>query len=141
METDGCTARLETEGSSLHNYLGHNAVPMLLVETYLAPSRLHGIGLFAKAAIPKGTKVWEFTPGFDQELLPEMVERLSDASRERVLSYAYYNREKMRFILCSTMHGSSITARSLMLRTWVLPLGISTKGWRLPPGTFRPTRN
>lgn len=74
---------------------------MLLVETYLAPSKIHGIGLFAKDRIPKGTKIWEFTPGFDQELTQEQIDQLSEACRERILNYVYYNANKMRYILCS----------------------------------------
>ncbi len=74
---------------------------MLLVETYLAPSKIHGIGLFAKNCIPKGTKIWEFTPGFDQELTQEQIDQLSEACRERILNYVYYNANKMRYILCA----------------------------------------
>jgi uncharacterized protein len=33
---------------------------MMLVETRLAPSAIHGIGLFAVRSIPQGTAVWEF---------------------------------------------------------------------------------
>lgn len=74
---------------------------MLLVETYLAPSPLHGIGLFAATRIERGTVIWEFLPGFDQELSKEDIARLSEASRQRILNYAYYNARKMRFILCA----------------------------------------
>ena len=74
---------------------------MLLVETYLAPSPLHGIGLFAAERIAQGTVVWKFLPGFDQELSEQDVARLSPACRERILNYAYYNACKMRYILCA----------------------------------------
>jgi hypothetical protein len=74
---------------------------MLLIDTYLAPSKIEGIGLFAKEPISKGTKVWEFTPGFDLELSPEEVDRLAAGCRERILNYAYFNAQKMRHILCS----------------------------------------
>lgn len=74
---------------------------MLLVDTYLAPSKIEGIGLFAQKPIPKGTKIWEFTPGFDLELSPEEVDHLAECSRERILNYAYFNAQKMRHILCS----------------------------------------
>ena len=33
---------------------------MLLVDTYIAPSKIHGIGLFAGADISKGTPIWKF---------------------------------------------------------------------------------
>ena len=38
---------------------------MLLVRVRLAPSPLHGIGVFAVDPIPSGTEVWRFTPGLD----------------------------------------------------------------------------
>jgi SET domain-containing protein len=39
---------------------------MLTVETYIAPSRIHGIGLFAKRPIEKCTLVAYFEPDFDR---------------------------------------------------------------------------
>ena len=39
---------------------------MLTVETYIAPSRIHGIGLFAKQPIEKCTLVAYFEPDFDR---------------------------------------------------------------------------
>ena len=38
---------------------------MLVVETYLAPSKIHGIGLFASQFIPQGTAIWRFHPVID----------------------------------------------------------------------------
>ncbi len=40
---------------------------MLLIETRVAPSAIHGLGLFAVKFIPRGTPVWKFQPGFDRE--------------------------------------------------------------------------
>jgi SET domain-containing protein len=74
---------------------------MLYVETYLAPSPIHGIGLFAATRVEQGTTIWEFVPGFDQELSEEDIARLSGACRERILNYAYYNARKLRHILCA----------------------------------------
>jgi SET domain-containing protein len=74
---------------------------MLLIETRLAQSPTHGIGLFAAQHVEAGAKIWEFTPGFDLELSEEELGRLSEACRLRVLHYAYYNARRMRYILCS----------------------------------------
>lgn len=74
---------------------------MLFVETYVAPSPVHGLGLFAAQPITKGAMIWEFTPGFDLELSNADLERLSEPCRQRVLWYAYFSVSRMRYILCS----------------------------------------
>lgn len=38
---------------------------MLTVKTYLAPSRIHGIGLFAAETIPKNTIIWKLNHNID----------------------------------------------------------------------------
>jgi hypothetical protein len=49
---------------------------MLIVETYLAPSRVHGIGLFAANDIPAHAVVWKFKSFIDTVLPPERFLRL-----------------------------------------------------------------
>ena len=39
---------------------------MMLVPTYIAPSRIEGVGVFAEAAIPKGTLIWRLDPNLDR---------------------------------------------------------------------------
>lgn len=39
---------------------------MLKVKSYLATSKVHGIGLFAGEGIKEGTTVWQFNPYIDQ---------------------------------------------------------------------------
>ena len=57
---------------------------MMLVKTRVAPSGIHGNGLFAAEPIPAGTPIWRFAAGFDQEFtpafwsgLPELADRKS----------------------------------------------------------------
>jgi hypothetical protein len=49
---------------------------MLLIDTYLGPSPIDGVGVFASADIPSRIKIWEFVPGFDRLLEPTDVARL-----------------------------------------------------------------
>lgn len=49
---------------------------MLIVETYLAPSRVHGIGLFAANDIPARSVVWKFQNFIDTVMPPERFLRL-----------------------------------------------------------------
>lgn len=75
--------------------------PMLYVDTYLAPSPIHGIGLFAARHIPRGALIWAFAPGFDQAFTREDIDRLTEPCRRRVLQYAYYNAARRCYILCA----------------------------------------
>jgi SET domain-containing protein len=62
---------------------------MLLVETYLEKSSIHGFGLFASKSIPKGTKVWEFTPGLDREWSIEEFNLLPEKAKNYILHYGW----------------------------------------------------
>lgn len=74
---------------------------MMLARAKTGPSNIHSIGLFAKEFIPKGTKVWEFTEGFDLILTKEEVRNLSEAAREQFLNYAYLSKKSGKYVLCS----------------------------------------
>lgn len=73
---------------------------MLLVKTYLAPSKIHGIGLFAAEPIPKGTPTWKFMDGFDLAINKEDINKLSDPARKQFENYAYLNQQTGKYILC-----------------------------------------
>lgn len=47
---------------------------MLLVQTYVAPSPIEGVGVFAAEAIPAGALIWRLDPAFDRLI------RYADAS-------------------------------------------------------------
>lgn len=49
---------------------------MLLIRTRLAPSPIHGLGVFAAEPVKKGGKVWRFVPGFDQLIDPRLIPAL-----------------------------------------------------------------
>jgi SET domain-containing protein len=73
---------------------------MLLVRTRLAPSAIHGLGVFAAEPIARGTEVWRFTPDFDLDLDPKALEALPAHTRESLLVYGYLDPRLQRFILC-----------------------------------------
>lgn len=73
----------------------------MLIGSIIGQSKIHGIGLFAKEPVSKGTKVWEFSPGFDLALTTEEVQSLSEAAREQFLNYAYLSKESGKYVLCS----------------------------------------
>jgi len=73
---------------------------MLLVPTRLAPSPIHGFGVFAAAPIAQGTPVWRFAPGLDMEFEPGIVDTLPAQVRTFFSHYGYLDRNVGRIILC-----------------------------------------
>ena len=74
---------------------------MLYVKTKLKESPINGIGCYADEDIPRGTLIWKFTKGFDQEFALDFPEKLSEPSREQFLKYAYISKTTGNYILCS----------------------------------------
>jgi uncharacterized protein len=62
---------------------------MLIVRTYVAPSSIHGLGVFVSEPLKKGTPVWIFNPVIDQEITAKELAALPDAVRDIVLSRSF----------------------------------------------------
>jgi uncharacterized protein len=73
---------------------------MLLVKTFLAPSRIHGIGLFAAEPIRAGTVVWRLHPAIDLELTEDELEALAEPAREQLRKYTYTDLVRRKLVLC-----------------------------------------
>ncbi|OGJ64288.1 hypothetical protein A3C37_05415 [Candidatus Peribacteria bacterium RIFCSPHIGHO2_02_FULL_53_20] len=74
---------------------------MLLCKTILEKSPIHGIGVFAACDIPKGTVIWEFTDGFDQEISAGLIEGLPAPARDCILKYAYRKPDSDLYVHCA----------------------------------------
>ncbi len=70
------------------------------VKTYLAPSTVQGIGVFAGEDIPKGTLVWKFDPPIDQKFDQSVIDSLPDHLRHFMDRYGYYDQNAKGYILC-----------------------------------------
>ncbi len=70
----------------------------MLVKTKIKESSVHGIGLFADQHIPKGTEIWQFTPGFDQKFTREQI--LSFPDLLQIYMYNYSWRSKKTRLYC-----------------------------------------
>jgi uncharacterized protein len=74
---------------------------MLLVPTFLAPSAIHGIGLFASAPIHAGTPVWRLDETFDQPVDEAALARLDLVAQLQVQRYAYVDPARQVRVLCA----------------------------------------
>ncbi|HZZ85065.1 MAG TPA: SET domain-containing protein [Anaeromyxobacteraceae bacterium] len=74
---------------------------MLRVKTYLAPSAIHGTGLFAGEDIPKGTVVWRLDPAVDVRLTRAQLESLPGPGAEQIRKYSYRDLVLGEYVLCA----------------------------------------
>lgn len=72
---------------------------MLLVRTYIGPSRIHGMGLFAAEPLAKGTPFWRFEPDFDQAISPERFAVLPELTQQHIRWFAYKSQTDAHYIL------------------------------------------
>lgn len=61
----------------------------MLIRTKVAPSQIHGLGVFADEFIPKGTILWKYVAGFDLRFSGQDIEKLPDPIQEFIRTYAY----------------------------------------------------
>jgi uncharacterized protein len=62
---------------------------MMLIPTYVAPSSIEGVGIFAAEDVPQGTPIWRLDPNLDRLLSPEQIAALPPIHREFVERYGY----------------------------------------------------
>ncbi len=62
---------------------------MMLIPTYVAPSRIEGVGLFAAENIPAGALIWRLEPALDRLLTKEDLAALPADHQAFVERYGY----------------------------------------------------
>lgn len=62
---------------------------MIIVSTYLGQSAIHGLGVFAKEPIARGTKVWEYNSLFDLTFSEAEFAALPPSVREEIEVHLY----------------------------------------------------
>ena len=62
---------------------------MIIVPTYLSPSSIHGLGVFAREPIRKGDTVWKFNPRFDLTFSEADFEALPPSVRAEIEVHLY----------------------------------------------------
>ncbi len=72
---------------------------MLTIETYVAPSRIHGTGLFSGQNIERGTIVSFVMPAFDTLISKETFEGFPEITQRYIKKYAFYINKYVSYYL------------------------------------------
>lgn len=78
---------------------GRPSLCMMLIPVRIDRSPVHGMGLFAAAAVPRGTPVWRFEPGFDREFSMADFDRLPLQARTHLRHYGYLDGSSATWVL------------------------------------------
>ncbi len=62
---------------------------MMMIKTFVAPSEIQGLGVFAGEFVPEGGELWALNPKFDILLHPGEIENLLPHMRDYVQRYSY----------------------------------------------------
>ncbi|MBB5517820.1 SET domain-containing protein [Amphiplicatus metriothermophilus] len=78
---------------------------MLLVSTYVAPSAVEGVGVFAAEPIKKGTVIWRFEPEFDRLIPMDKYLSAPPYLKDLLDRYAYPSPDRPGFIVYEVDNG------------------------------------
>ena len=73
---------------------------MLLVKTKVAPSPVHGLGLFADQFIPRGTRIWEYSEVVDSRFDASRLVGLTEKEQDELLKHSYLNPSSGLYVVC-----------------------------------------
>src|ERR1700759_5401820 len=62
---------------------------MFIIQTYVAPSSVHGNGVYAGETIAEGQPIWRFAPGLDLVVPFDVIANAPQAFQDYMEMYAY----------------------------------------------------
>lgn len=73
---------------------------MMMVETVLKPSNIHGIGVFLAAPVTKGTLLWRFDSRIDRVYCEEEIGSMPPLAQDFLRTYSTWNTAVQLWVLC-----------------------------------------
>jgi hypothetical protein len=77
---------------------------MFIIETYIAPSEVHGNGVFAGEDVREGQPIWRFSPGIDLVIPFERIAALPRAFQIYMETYGYISPQVAGGMILSCDH-------------------------------------
>lgn len=109
---------------------------MLLIDTFVAPSAVHGLGVFCVTDVAAGTVVWDFDPRIDHCLTEHDVAALPGPARTYLARFGYRDRRTGLWVLCGD--DARFTNHALIPTLLDVPndrFGLDVAAYDLPAGT------
>ena len=78
---------------------------MLTVSTYVAPSAIEGLGVFAGEFIERGRLMWSLNPKFDIFIYREEIEELTPHMQDFIARYSYPHLEMPGVVVVDSDNG------------------------------------
>src|SRR5580704_5514576 len=72
---------------------------MLLIRTTIAPSEIHGLGLFAAEPVSRGAAIWRFSSGLDLEISELDFEKFMPYEQDVILFYGFHSKKTGKYHL------------------------------------------
>lgn len=73
---------------------------MMMVETEVRQSQIHGLGVFLKNAVPKGTLLWRFDPRMDRVYTEAEIAALPEHTQDYIRIYSTWHEPTGLYVLC-----------------------------------------
>ena len=73
---------------------------MLMVETELAPSAIHGIGTFLTEPVRAGQLIWRFDPRIDRVIADAELAAMPPRLQDHLRTYSTFNADRRLWVLC-----------------------------------------
>jgi SET domain-containing protein len=73
---------------------------MMMVETEIKPSAIHGLGVFLKEPVKKGGLIWRFDSRIDRVYTPEEVASLPEHMQRYLRTYSTWHAGIGVYVLC-----------------------------------------
>lgn len=73
---------------------------MMMVDTELRPSRIHGIGVFVTQDVKAGTILWQFDSRIDRVYCEAEIASLPERMQRFVRTYSTWNAQAELWVLC-----------------------------------------
>ena len=73
---------------------------MMMVETVLRPSPIHGLGVFLTEPVACGQLIWRFDSRIDRVYAPEEIDSLPDHIQRYLRTYSTWHAQSGLYVLC-----------------------------------------